>query len=42
MAKKKTLQTEPLNLPGSIILFFVIYTLTAIKDKIGGSKEIDG
>ncbi len=26
----------------SIILFCVIYTLTAIKDKIGGSKEIDG
>ena len=26
----------------SIILFCVIYTLTALKDKIGGSKEIDG
>lgn len=26
----------------SIILFCVIYTLTAVKDKIGGSKEIDG
>lgn len=26
----------------SIILFCVIYALTALKDKIGGSKEIDG
>ena len=26
----------------SIILFCVIYTLTQLKDKIGGSKEIDG
>ena len=26
----------------SIILFCVIFTLTQLKDKIGGSKEIDG